>query len=41
MFKTVTLIEESDWNNLVSSTYNKIYHLQQQEGCLDRGIIEY
>lgn len=31
-------IDVQDWDKLVSTTYNKIYSFQQQEGCKDRGI---
>jgi len=36
--KNVKLIEVGDWDNLVSSTYNRIYQFQQQCGCQERGI---
>jgi hypothetical protein len=35
--KNVKMIDVEDWDNLVSSTYNRIYQFQQQEGCKDRG----
>lgn len=38
-FKKVNLIDVDDWDNLVEETYGKIYSLQQQDGCRDRGII--
>jgi hypothetical protein len=31
------IIEDRDWDDLVSKTYGRIYCLQQQEGCRDRG----
>lgn len=33
------VIDENDWNKLVSKTYNKIYRLQQQDGCKERGVV--
>lgn len=33
------IIEVSDWDALVSETYGKVYHFQQQDGCQDRGTI--
>ena len=38
--KTVKLISNSDWDNLVQSTYNRPYCFQQQEDCRDRGSYE-
>ena len=35
--KQVTLIEMDEWDSLVQKTYGKIYKIQQQEGCMDRG----
>jgi hypothetical protein len=42
MIKTtdVKLIQESDWNKLVSDTYGKIYNFQQQKGCQPRGFVK-
>lgn len=37
--KTIKLIEESDWNDLVTKTYGKVYKLQQQDGCMDRQLL--
>lgn len=37
-YKTVKIVEVSDWNKLVQNTYGKPYNFQQQEGCQDRGI---
>lgn len=34
------MIECDDWDELVSSTYNRPYCLQQQEGCRDRGTLQ-
>jgi hypothetical protein len=31
-------IKVDDWDDLVESTYNKIYSFQQQDECKDRGI---
>lgn len=32
------IIEASDWDAFVSATYQRPYHVQQQDGCSDRGI---
>ncbi|MDM8534595.1 hypothetical protein QUF55_07840 [Clostridiaceae bacterium HSG29] len=37
--KDVKMIDLYDWDKLVCDTYNKIYSLQQQDGCKSRGII--
>ena len=37
--KKINIIELSDWDKLVESTYNKIYSFQQQEGGQSRGTI--
>lgn len=37
-YKNTRLIESSDWDQLVSETYGRIYCFQQQDGCKDRGI---
>lgn len=37
--KNVKMIEVSDWDNLVSKTYDKPYSFQQQDGCQQRGIV--
>ena len=29
-----------EWDSLVSETYGKPYSLQQQDGCMDRGLVE-
>jgi len=36
--KNIKLIEVSDWDELVTKTYNRPYNFQQQYGCQDRGI---
>jgi hypothetical protein len=36
---TVNQITVQDWNQLVETTYKKIYSFQQQDGCKDRGIV--
>lgn len=38
MPKNVIMFEVDEWDNLVSSTYGKVYNFQQQDGCKDRGI---
>lgn len=30
-----------DWDKLVQTTYDRPYKFQQQEGCQDRGIVEF
>jgi len=37
---TRKFIELQDWNNFVREVYGKPYNLQQQDGCMERGIIE-
>lgn len=32
------IVDVDDWDELVSTTYGKVYSFQQQEGCKDRGI---
>jgi len=36
--KTVKQISVQDWDNLVSTTYNRPYSFQQQDGCKERGV---
>lgn len=38
--KKVTLISEQKWSALVRRTYNRKYDLQQQDGCMPRGIVK-
>lgn len=35
---TETVIEHSDWNDLVMKTYGRQYCFQQQDGCRERGV---
>ncbi len=35
--RTETVIDDSDWDELVQKTYGRPYHFQQQEGCQNRG----
>lgn len=35
----VNLIQDHNWSNFVSKVYNRPYNLQQQQGCMNRGII--
>lgn len=37
--KTVTLITEQEWSDLVMKTYGRQYSFQQQDGCKDRGTV--
>lgn len=39
-FKTVQMIDVSDWDDLVSKTYGRVYSFQQQDGCQERGTFE-
>lgn len=39
-YKLERFVDMRDWDNLVESTYNKPYCLQQQDGCMSRGIIK-
>jgi hypothetical protein len=34
--KKITIIDVSDWDNLIRTTYGKTYRFQQQDGCKDR-----
>jgi len=38
--RNVKLIDLSDWDNLVKSTYGRPYSFQQQDGCKSRGTEE-
>ena len=38
-FKTKKVIDCSDWDKLVTNTYNKPYCFQQQDGCQSRGLV--
>ncbi len=38
-FKTVTVIDVSDWDELVKETYGKPYSFQQQDGCKERQTV--
>jgi len=40
-YKTIKVIELSDWDDLVANTYGKIYSFQQQDGCQPRGNINF
>lgn len=40
MPRNVIMFEVDEWDNLVSSTYGRVYNFQQQNGCKDRGIPE-
>ena len=35
--RKVNMIEVSDWDNLISKTYNRHYSFQQQDDCKPRG----
>ena len=35
----ITIIDVSDWDDLVMSTYGRIYNLQQQDSCQDRKTV--
>ena len=34
------IIDDSDWDDLVTETYKRPYKFQQQDDCQDRGLIE-
>lgn len=36
-YKNKRIVELSDWDELVKTTYNKPYNFQQQNGCQERG----
>lgn len=38
--KTKTVIDVHEWDSLVEKTYGRIYSLQQQDGCRDRGVVK-
>ena len=38
--KTIKVIDYLDWDRLVQETYNKDYCIQQQEGCMVKGLIK-
>lgn len=37
--RTEKVIDVSDWDELVVSTYGRPYNFQQQDGCKDRGYV--
>lgn len=39
--KNVMLVSVQDWDALVIETYKRRYNYQQQDGCKDRGIVEF
>lgn len=39
--RNLKIIESYDWDELVRTTYGKPYCLQQQNGCMDRGMISF
>lgn len=39
--KSVNMIDLSDWDDLIESTYGKPYSFQQQDGCKERGTYEF
>jgi hypothetical protein len=38
MPKNVIMFEVDEWDDLVTSTYGRIYRFQQQDGCKDQGV---
>lgn len=38
---TEQVIDDSDWNKLVTETYKRPYCYQQQNGCQDRGTYKF
>lgn len=39
--KSVKVVEVSDWDELVTKTYSRVYRLQQQDGCMNKGTINF
>ncbi len=39
-FTNVSMIDVSDWDDMVVKTYGKPYSFQQQDGCKERGIFK-
>lgn len=37
--RTEKLIDDQDWDALVTETYGRPYSFQQQDGCKDRGLV--
>lgn len=37
-FTDIRMVEVSDWDELVRSTYNRPYNFQQQDDCKPRGV---
>lgn len=37
--KTVKIVGDGDWDELVSSTYGRIYNFQQQDDCKERQTV--
>lgn len=37
--KKVRLVESLDWDIFVEKIYNRPYSLQQQDGCMGRGVV--
>jgi hypothetical protein len=37
--KSVQIVSVQDWDELVTSTYGRLYCFQQQEGCLSRQTV--
>ena len=37
--KNIKAINVSDWDELITTTYNKPYSFQQQDGCKDKGYV--
>ena len=38
--RSVQMIDDDDWDDLVETTYGRHYTFQQQDGCKDRGIVQ-
>ena len=39
--KAVTMIDVSEFDDLVQTTYGRVYSFQQQDGCKERGTYEF
>lgn len=40
-FEQNNIIQLRDWDNLVKETYGKPYSFQQQDGCQEKGLIDF
>lgn len=40
-FENVKFVSVQSWNKFVTEVYGRPYHLQQQQGCMPRGIVSF